>query len=227
MKASNYILGLFAFLLVSCDLDNFDAPTASISGKFIDSETGSLVEQDLINGSVISLAEHGYDPVALQYLIIKNDGTYENSLLFENTYTVQPVRGNFYPVDPQDVKISSGTVLDFTVTPYLRIIDPQIVYANGKVTATFKIDQTGPSNVRRIGLFAHPNPVVGQPVQMFSVETNLNRDVTPDEVFTLEIDVQANSSVFGREKDFFFRIGAVANASESKYNYYPAQRITL
>ena len=30
-----------------------------------------------------------------QFLVVKNDGTYENSLLFENMYTVTPVRGNF------------------------------------------------------------------------------------------------------------------------------------
>lgn len=222
-----YILFLFAAGLFSCELDNYDAPTASISGRFIDSQTGELVEQDLINGTVVQLAEHGYDPVGLQYLVVKNDGTYENRLLFENTYTVQPVRGNFYPIDEQEVQIGSNTTLDFTVTPYLRIINPQITYSNGKVIATFSIDQTGASNVRKIGLFAHPNSVVGQPVQVFSVESDLNRDVTSDEVFTLEIDVVTNSSIFDTAKDFFFRIGAIANAAESKYNYVPAERITL
>lgn len=227
MKNQLYILVLFAIGLFSCELDNYDAPTASISGKFIDAQTGELVEQDLINGTVIQLAEHGYDPVGLQYLVVKNDGTYENKLLFENTYTVQPVRGNFYPLDQQDVKIGSSTTLDFEVTPYLRIIDPQISYTNGKITATFRIDQTGSANVRKIGLFAHPDPVVGQPVQMYSVEADLNRDVTGDEVFTLEIDVLNNSSIFSKYNDFFFRIGAIANAAESKYNYVAAERITL
>jgi hypothetical protein len=227
MKKSFYILCAFVMLLCSCELDNYDSPTAGISGRFLDAQTGALVEQDLINGTVISLSEHGYDPVGIQYLVVKNDGTYQNDLLFANTYTVQPVRGNFYPVDAQDVKIGKSTTLDFTVTPYLRIKDAQITYAAGKVTATFKIDQTGAANVRKIGLFAHPDPVVGQPVQMYSVEADLNRDVNGSEVFTLEIDVQANSSVFSRADDFFFRIGAIANAAESKYNYHPAQRIKL
>ena len=227
MKKSIYILLLFTVALFSCELDNYDAPTGGISGRFIDSQTGELVEQDLINGTVVQLAEHGYDPVGLQYLVVKNDGTYENRLLFENTYTVQPVRGNFYPIDEQEVQIGSNTTLDFTVTPYLRIINPQITYSNGKVTATFSIEQTGASNVRKIGLFAHPNAVVGQPVQVFSVENDLNRDVTSSEVFTLEIDVVTNSSIFDTAKDFYFRIGAIANAAESKYNYVPAERITL
>ncbi|WP_057936343.1 DUF3823 domain-containing protein [Algoriphagus resistens] len=227
MKNQLYPLILFAVGLFSCELDNYDAPTASMSGRFVDAQTGGLVEQDLINGTVIQLAEHGYDPVGLQYLAVKNDGTFENKLLFENTYTVQPVRGNFYPLDEQEVKITSGTTLDFEVTPYLRIINPQISYSNGKVTATFSIGQTGAANVRKIGLFAHPNPVVGQPVQVYSVEEDLNRDVTEDEVFTLEIDVINNSSIFGKYNDFFFRIGAIANAAESKYNYVTAERITL
>ncbi|MCE7054289.1 DUF3823 domain-containing protein [Algoriphagus sp. AGSA1] len=227
MKNQLYILVLFAVGLFSCELDNYDAPTASISGRFVDAQTGELVEQDLIDGTVIQLAEHGYDPVGLQYLIVKNDGTFENKLLFENMYTVQPVRGNFYPLDEQVVKIASGTTLDFEVTPYLRIVNPQITYSNGIVTATFSIEQTGAANVRKIGLFAHPNPVVGQPVQVYSVENDLNRDVTEDEVFTIEIDVINNSSIFGKYNDFFFRIGAIANAAESKYNYVSAERITL
>lgn len=227
MKISFYIFCLFAVGLLSCELDNYDAPTASFSGQFIDAQTRALVEQDLINGTVIQLAEHGYDPVGLQYLIVKNDGTFENKLLFENTYTVQPVRGNFYPVDAQELKIGTGTVMDFMVTPYLRIINPQINYLDGKVTATFSVEQSGASNVRKIGFFAHPNSVVGQPVQMFSVEKDLNRDVTVDEVFTLVIDVAANSTIFGKADDFYFRIGAIANAAESKYNYVSAERITL
>jgi len=227
MKTSFYILCLFALGLFSCELDNYDAPTASFSGQFIDAQTGALVEQDLINGTVIQLAEHGYDPVGLQYLKVKNDGTFENKLLFENTYTVQPVRGNFYPVDAQDLEIRSGTVMEFLVTPYLRILNPQITYLGGKVTATFSIAQSGASNVRKIGFFAHPNSVVGQPVQTFSVEKNINKDVTADEVFTLEIDVASNSTIFGKADDFYFRIGAIANAAESKYNYVPTERITL
>ncbi len=227
MKNTILIVSVLSLLFFSCELDNYDGPTAGISGSFIDSQTGALVEQDLINGSVISLAEHGYDPVGIQYLAIKNDGTYQNSLLFENTYTVQPVRGNFYPVDPQEVAIGPNTILDFTVTPYLRIENPAITYENGKVTASFSIDQTGSSNVLRVGLFAHPNSVVGHPVQLFSVEEDLNRDVARNEVFTLEIDISGNSTVFDRADDFFFRIGAISNAAEAKYNYAPATRITL
>lgn len=227
MKNQSYILFLFVLGLFACELDNYDAPSGSFSGQFIDVKTGALVEQDLINGTVIQLAEHGYDPVGLQYMVVKNDGTFENRLIFENTYTVQPVRGNFYPVDAQDLEIGSGTTLDFMVTPYLRIVNPQITYQGGKVTATFSIEQSGASNVRKIGFFAHPNSVVGQPVQVFSAENDLNRDVASEEVFTLEIDVAANSTIFGKADDFYFRIGAIANAAESKYNYAPAKRIAL
>jgi hypothetical protein len=51
--------------------------------------------------------------------------------------------------------------------------------------------------------------------------------VLPDQLITLEMDVAANSTIFGKADDFFFRIGAIANAAESKYNYVPAERITL
>src|SRR5687768_10568762 len=100
------VISLFALTAFSaCKKDNYEGPDAGLSGKFIDAETGELVQQDIIRGTQIEMIEHGYDPVSPQFLIVKTDGTYENSLLFANTYTVRPVRGNFVTVEPQDVTI--------------------------------------------------------------------------------------------------------------------------
>ncbi|HMF73881.1 MAG TPA: DUF3823 domain-containing protein, partial [Flavitalea sp.] len=100
MKKITLIFLIAVVALSSCKKDNYDGPTAGLAGKFIDSKTGEAVQQDIIRGTQIEMIEHGYDPVSPQYLIVKNDGTYENSLLFANTYTVRPVRGNFIAVDP-------------------------------------------------------------------------------------------------------------------------------
>jgi hypothetical protein len=227
MKIFKIGILLLSFGLWSCELDNFDMPDAGLSGRFIDAETQELVEQDIIRGTNIELIEHGYDPVAPQYLIVKNDGTYANSLLFANTYTVQPVRGNFIPVDPQEINISGETVLDFEVTPYIRILDASIEKSGSTVVATFRLEQNVVNNVKKIGLYAHSEASVGEPLRLAAVENELNAVVDPNQEFTLTLDLAANSSTLTAGEQYFFRIGALIDAGEAKLNYAPAVRLDI
>jgi hypothetical protein len=219
-------IGLTGFLS-SCQLDNYEGPNAALSGSVIDAETGELVEQDIIRGTNIQLTEHGYDPVSPQFLIVKNDGTYANDMLFANTYTVQPVRGNFIPLAAQDVEIKGGTKLDFTVTPYIRIEDLNIVREGDKVIATFRVKQNVANNVRKVGLYAHADPHVGETMRLVAAENNLNAVVDSNQVFTLELDLAANNSILVSGKPYFFRVGALIDVGEAKLNYAPAVRIDL
>lgn len=54
-------IAMSALILHSCELDNYDGPDATLSGRIIDKETGELVEQDIIRGTQIEFIEHGYD----------------------------------------------------------------------------------------------------------------------------------------------------------------------
>jgi hypothetical protein len=227
MKPITYLLIIAALAFAGCEKDNYDGPTAGLQGQFKDAETGELVQQDIIRGTQIEIIEHGYDPVSPQYLVVKGDGTYENSLLFENTYTIQPKRGNFIDIAPQDLLKKGKTTLDFTVTPYIRILQPSIVKNGNKVTATFKLEQNVVNNVRKIGLYAHKDIQVGEPMRQVAAEKTLNAVSDPNTVYTLEIDLPSNSSVLKPGNDYYFRIGALIDVGEAKLNYAPAVKITL
>ncbi len=226
---NTFILLSFIAVCTSCeltDLDNYEGPTAGLSGKIIDDATGELVEQDIIRGSVIEIIEQGY--TSPQYLIMKNDGTYANTRLFANTYSVQPVRGNFKGVDAQQVNISGQVILDFRVTPYIRIKDAQIEKDGDIITATFKLEQTSVSNVLKVGLYAHRDPHVGETMQLAKEELNVNAVVDPNHVYTIEMDMFSDADLFNNEgKIFYFRIGAVIDVPEAKFNYAPAVTIEL
>jgi hypothetical protein len=229
----NYIITLmllmFVALCTSCELnelDNYKAPDAGLYGDIIDDETGELVQQDIVRGSVIEIIESGY--TVPQYLIFKNDGTYANTRLFSNTYSVQPVRGNFKVVEPQQVDIHGQTKLDFRVTPYIRIKDPQITRTGDMIKATFRLEQTSVSNVLKVGLYAHRDPHVGQTMQLAKQEININAVVDPSEVYTIELDIFSDADLFSNEgKTLFFRIGALIDVPEAKYNYAPAVGLKL
>jgi len=147
-----YIQALLLALVVgACKIDNYPAPDAQLYGTFLDAETNEPVEQDIIRGSTIEFIEQGYASQTKQVMIVKNDGTYRNNLIFANTYTITPVRGNFVPAEPQEVTVKGETQLDFKVQPYIRVKDVKIEKVGNKVVATFKLQQTVINKVKKIG----------------------------------------------------------------------------
>lgn len=225
MKKLNSIILIAALAFASCEKDNYDGPDAGLSGNFIDAATKALVEQDIIRGTEIEILEKGYTEA--QYLIVKNDGTYANTLLFSNTYTVRPVRGNFIPIEAQEVNIKGQTKLDFTVTPFIRVNDVSIVKTGTRVVATFKLQQNVINNVQKIGLYAHQDSRVGEPMRQVAAERDINAVVDANTVYTLEIDLAANSTILKPGKPFYFRVGAKIDMGETKFNYAPAVKIDL
>ena len=223
-----YIQALLLALVVgACKIDNYPAPDAQLYGTFLDAETNEPVEQDIIRGSTIEFIEQGYASQTKQVMIVKNDGTYRNNLIFANTYTITPVRGNFVPAEPQEITVKGETQLDFKVQPYIRVKDVKIEKVGTKVVATFKLQQTVINKVKKIGLYAHPEPAVGEPMRTVLADQEINTVTDPNKIYQLEIDVPSNSSNLKTGNQYFFRVGALIDAPESKFNYAKAVRLTL
>lgn len=222
MKKLYIILITGLFLFNSCELDNYDGPDAKFYGTILDFETSEAIQQDIINGAQIEYLEHGFENPAVQYMVIKNDGTFRNDLMFSGTYTVSLVRGNFVTPPIDTVDISGDFKLDFMVQPYIRLKDVEIVKNGTKVTATFKLQQTVTNKVKKIGLYAHPEPTVGEPMRLVAAELTINAVTNETTVYTLEIDLEANKTVLIPGRKYFFRAGALIDASQAKLNYAPA-----
>lgn len=218
---------LLLFAANACKIDNYPAPDSQLHGTFLDIETNEPVEQDIIRGSTIEYIEQGYESQTKQVMIVKNDGTYRNNLIFSNTYTITPVRGNFVPTQPQEVTVKGETQLDFKVQPYIRVKEAKIEKVGTKVVATFKLQQTVINNVKKIGLYAHPEPAVGEPMRTVLADQEINAVIDPNKVYKLEIDLPSNSSNLKAGSQYFFRVGAIIDAPESKFNYAKAVRLTL
>lgn len=226
-KHKLYIVALAGLLMTgSCKLDNYDAPSATLYGAFIDVERGGLVEQDIIRGTTIEYVEAGYAAKAKEYMVVKNDGTYRNTMLFPNQYQIAPVRGNFAAIASQEINISGQTQLDFNVLPYIRVKELDIKKDGSKIVATFKLQQTISKPVSRIGIYAHPDMNVGSSLHTALVEMPINAVVDSNQVFSLELDVAATPSLTAG-KPYFFRVGALIDVPEAKFNYAKAVRMTL
>ena len=209
------------------DIDNYPGPNATISGGIYDLETGELVQQDIIRGMEIEYIEDGFANPEVQYMVVKNDGTYMNKLMFANTYTLTPVRGNFVPVGPKGVRVQGNTRVDFQVLPYIRIKNVQIAKQGTKVVATFNLEQTVPYRTSKIGLYAHPEANVGVPLNVVATEEVINAVVDEGTTYTLEIDLAANANTLVPGRPYYFRVGALMGASEAKPNYAAAVQLTI
>ena len=134
-KLSYYIVFLLCCVLaVSCEIDNYDGPDATIQGALFDHQGQPL---QVNHGSgYIRMREISWqkgDPdkyVGNQTLYVQQDGTYRNTKWFSGEYRMLPHSGNFFPYDTEKldaddagelVKIAGTTSRDFTVTPYLTI----------------------------------------------------------------------------------------------------------
>ncbi|TNJ44918.1 DUF3823 domain-containing protein [Tamlana fucoidanivorans] len=228
MKKIRYIILLMLSIGVftSCELDNFDGPDAGLYGSVIDEQTGQLVEQDIIRGGEIEIYEQAYENATPQRLIYKVDGTYKNSKLFSGLYKIIPIRTNFRTLDTIVLDIQGQTKLDLIVTPYIRIKDYSIEKNGTIVTAKFKLEQTGVSNVSKIGLYAGADKHVGEPMRLVKAEQDINNIVDPSQEYEISIDTSAEIDL-KEGKTYFFRIGALYDTANARFNYAPAVEIAL
>jgi hypothetical protein len=249
MKKLIYLMALtciVSMMAVSCEIDNYEGPNSTITGKFLDSATGELVGTDIVNGNTIGVYEQGWATEAKQTWNIMNTGEYTNNLAFAATYRIEFNSCNFYPFKVNDFVLNKGAnTYDFTVTPYLRINNPSITYdANTKiVTATFNLEKGGADDIKlnEIRLFAFTDQWVGNYVKFAITSTSCYKKAPANVsatlssgTYTLTMDVSANPTLFKTSRTYYFRIGALAtvpstvqNAGTIRHNYSPLVAIDI
>ena len=208
MKKILLFVSCFLFALTSCEIDNYEGPDASIHGSILDEQTGELVGSDMENGNAIKVREHGFTNATDQTWYITNTGEYRNNMVFAATYDVRFENGNFYPFE----------VKDFVVKSFSLEAGKQEV------------------KLKEIQLFAFSDMWVGNNVkltlnggtdkQVFSPSTAINSA----DIYTLSIDLGQNADVLKYSKNYYFRIGALADVSgvgTVRHNYAPVVVIKL
>lgn len=231
------ILNIFLwFLLITCfsacQIDNYDAPDATIQGQVYDNdgnplETGQGKDNMCIRILELSYA-HGDSSITVlpQDLNMMQDGSFENTKLFKGTYQMWPFQGCFYPLDKEDyktVELKSGqtTKVEFTVIPYLTlewVKEPYQDTADGFIYASFKFKRNAKDGVTM------PNVVSAKLFVSTSVRCGTNSDgrYTDNDVTITntqegqEITLKSKDKIWFSQK-FWVRIGARCNDADQKY----------
>ncbi|MCQ2183867.1 MAG: DUF3823 domain-containing protein [Bacteroidales bacterium] len=213
----------------SCRKDNYKQPNAAIYGSVIDIDTGEPIYQDIgDNGSRIQLKQLGFETGAYKYLNFKSDGTYCESNLFAGTYSFgTPSNTNFISDgEEEEIYIKGNTCHDIVTSPYLRINVDSIVFVAKKkrVEATFTLEAPSPMfpAVKNIGLFCSDNPNVSFSLCNTKVTQDVGSVVNDQTTYVLRMDVSLLS-----DGNYYFRVGALSDAPEAKYNYSEATALHI
>lgn len=233
-----FIISVAVFALSACgdmfSIDNYEEPNASFNGSIRDIKTGELVETDIQNGSRLQFQELGY-PTGLLTRVVMQNGEFRDDLFFAGSYSIDFNACNFYPffVDKVDVKKGNNTI-NYEVTPYIRVKNVNIVKEGNTIKATFNLEP-GKDEVRlsNVCLYAHTDIYVGDQVTTytpggdgFKQSFSPAKVITESETYTLTIDLtnEVNKKYFKYERNYYFRVGAMASVSgvgTIRRNYAP------
>ncbi len=265
---------IFALLLsvtavMSCDmfkLDSYEGPNAQVTGRFLDAKTGELmgIESSVYSywdwgswsmksetAGALIVIEQGWkdrdgNPVSEdQNWLVRFDGKYTNNLVFAADYKIDTKNLPCYPPSNDGFTLKKGAnTVDFTVTPYCRILNEKVTYdaASKKLIATFQVelgDDSKANTINNIAFCANTQLFVGcnyfnmakddpgaRKTGGFDWTTWTQQPAAqPGETVTLEIDTQAavNADLFKYTQDRYVRIAAQAGGnnynSQSYYNF--------
>ena len=244
MKNILYLMIGAALFLASCQkIDNWDAPNARLYGNVIDSYTGEnlVMDQNDWQIRIIDRTWEEKNPGTVsqyQTLAVMKDGVYNNSKLFPGTYDMLPYDGPFWPVDTiKGVVLKSETQQDFTVTPYLQVLDFTTrldgtnLYLSCRVKAPIV---TGLPNLYEIMPFVSLTTFCGASnyinigdytSKKISINKSWSSYVTDGSDTTPVINIGPLPVKSGYT--YYVRIGANVNALSRRYNYSPIIKVDV
>ena len=136
MKNIIYLF-LITMLIASCSIDNYDAPSAGLTGKVIDNETNAMIENGGVNsGTVIQIFEGNSKQPILSNSF--SDGHFENASLFPGNYKIYAVGAFKIVGDTARISLSDNKEVEIKVLPNVRLKATLLSFVG--TTATVKVE---------------------------------------------------------------------------------------
>ena len=209
------LCGLISFQ--GCSLDNYDEPTASLTGALVVVETNENVPCQYQNGSRIRIYEFYNGNWANQPndFYTKQDGTFTNNAIFPGKYQIV-AEGPFETPEKVEIEISGTQTLEMKVTPFLRV--SANATASGttvKMTATVK-HTSSKRVIKAVEFYCGKTQYVDKNTYTGKVEAQLS-EMTDDQIASSTLQAEFTGLQSG--KTYYFRAGALGENSGNYYNY--------
>lgn len=211
---TNSILFLIV-LFTGCEIDNYDAPQLTLSGKILDAQTNELVESGGINsGTVVKLYEDNSDqPIILNTL---PDGTFTNSKIFAGNYSYI-AEGPFTIIEgPENIVIDKDSEVEIKVIPNVRlnITLVELIGTTAKVSLKYEKVATEQELVH-LGViwskFANPNIYTFAGGSIILEDVSSSNLSSGEKTFIIE-NLESNT-------EYYIRGTAVTDNPGNFYNY--------
>jgi len=227
---------VFIFICVtvlSCDKDNYDAPSTALTGRLVYNGEAIGVERNQVP---FELYQYGFGKVAPIRATFAQDGSY-SAMLFNGDYKliIPNGQGPFIwnktasgAPDSLSISLNGNQTLDLQVMPYYMIRNAQFSAGSGKVTATFKaekvITDANAKDIERVELYINKTQFVsrGGEDQIKMTEMTGANIADPNNI-TLSVDVP---SITPTQNYVFARVGLKIAGIEDRL-YSQVQKIQL
>ena len=221
------ILAVFALLVCSCEVDNYDEPSETLTGTLIDAVTGEPMQTYFNNTRIQLLMTSWSDDVTPMYFTVKPDGTFSNTKVFAGTYTVKPVEGPFYPVEGKSMEIKGSCSVDFEVVPYLNVSIEEITRNGTSVTVKFKVtSEREEYDLVDARVFLNNTVLVSSEASISSFTHVTDRagvDYATLESTTYTVTIDELKS--GRT--YYLRVGARVDTGAKHFNYSQIKEVVI
>ncbi|MBE7171553.1 MAG: DUF3823 domain-containing protein [Williamsia sp.] len=242
MKKITYlILGMALLGLSSCyKKDNWAEPDAQVSGNILDSYTGKPLLTSQADWSIRIWERSWTQSVPVnQNIPVKQDGSFNNTRLFAGTYDMLPYGGPFWPADTvKNVVLGERgkTPRDFTVTPYLQLVEFETQLQGLNLTLKIRLKapkRVGLPNIVEIKPYLSLNAFVGESNYINIAEYN-NRRIQINKPWLTEVGDVETSPVYTigplpvkAGYTYNVRVGANVNDANRKYNYSEIKQVVV
>lgn len=216
MKMKNiFYLLLIIMSVVSCSIDNYDAPSVTLSGKVIDNVTNDMIENGGVNGGTIIMIYEGTSVQPVSNYSFP-DGHFVNAAMFPGNYKLV-ANGAFKLVgDTTRISLSNNSEVEIKVLPNVRL--KATLQSFVATTAIVKVEYSKVDVAEILNELVVVWSTINNP-NFFTffgggqqIETVTSENLTTGEkIFTI--------SGLTAGKKYYIRAAGLTNAPGSYYNY--------
>jgi hypothetical protein len=196
----------------SCEKDNYDPPSTTLSGRLVYQGEPIGVERDQVS---FELYQYGFGKVGPIGQTFAQDGSY-SALLFNGEYKMvipigqgpflSKVTGAGAP-DSVSISLTGNQAVDVEVTPYYMIRNAQIAASGGNVTSTFSIEKivtdVNAKDIENVALYVNKTQFVSGADNIANVSI-AGADITDPSNVSLQVAIP---SITPAQNYVFARIG--------------------
>lgn len=216
IKMKNLYLIFILVSIMGCyKVDNYDAPSAALTGKVVDNETNEMIENGGVNnGTKIQIFEGN----SIQPILTNSfpDGHFVNAALFPGNYKLFAVGAFKLVGDTMNITISQNTTVDIKVVPNLRL--KATLQESTGTTATVNVEYNKVASDQILNQLAVVWSTIDNPnIFTFFGGGQKSVNVASQNLTTGELSFTITGLTGGTK--YYIRAAGTTNNSGNYYNY--------